>query len=90
MAAEQGKNIDLTVGVQVLRPFEGKCEVQLVGLPAGVTASPDKQTVTPETTAITFPLVVAADAKVGNHKSLHCVATVLNDKGDVVQTQMCG
>ncbi len=81
IAGEQGQNIDLTVGVQVLRPFEGKCEVQLVGLPAGVTSPADKQTVTPETTAITFPLVIAADAKVGNHKSLHCVATVINDKG---------
>ncbi len=90
MAAEQGKNIDLTVGVQVLRPFEGKCEVQLVGLPAGVTANPEKQVVTPESTAVTFPLVVAADAKVGNHKSLHCVATVISDKGDIVQTQGVG
>ena len=34
--------------------------------------------------------MVAADAKVGNHKSLHCVATVLSDKGDIVQTQGVG
>lgn len=90
IAAELGVETSLAVGVEIMRPFEGKCDVQLVGLPAGVTSSAPSQSLTAETTSITFPITVAADAKVGNHKTLHCIATIISDKGDIIQTQGTG
>ncbi|MGV3485031.1 MAG: PPC domain-containing protein [Planctomycetaceae bacterium] len=90
IAAELGTETSVAVGVEVVRPFTGTCEVQLVGLPAGVTSSAATQPVTPETTSITFPLTITADAKVGTHKVLHCVATIRNDAGDIIQTQGTG
>jgi len=90
IAAEIGSETSLAVGVEVVRPFEGTCQVQLVGMPAGVTSPAPTQTVTPETTSITFPLTLTPEAKAGNHKTLHCVATITSDKGDVIQTQGTG
>jgi len=90
IAAERGAETSLAVGVEIMRPFEGKCDVQLVGLPAGVTTSAPSQSVTAETSSVTFPITVAADAKVGNHKTLHCIATITSDKGDIIQTQGTG
>ncbi len=90
VAGELGTELPLAVGVEVMRPFIGTCEVELVGIPSGVTCAASKQTVAPETTSILFPLTIAADAKVGTHKTLHCVATIRSDAGDIVQTQGVG
>ncbi len=90
IAAELGTQTSLAVGVEVLRPFAGNCEVQLVGMPAGVTSSAPNQPVTAETTTITFPITIAADAKVGVHKVLHCVATIRSETGEIVQTEGTG
>jgi len=90
IAAELKTETSLAVGVEVLRPFAGSGEIELVGLPAGVTSSAPKQPVAPETTTVTFPLTITADAKVGNHKTLHCVARIVSDTGDIIQTQGTG
>jgi len=87
IAAELGQETSLAVGLEILRPFVGTCEVQLVGLPAGVTSTAPIQPVAPESTSVTFPLTIAADAKVGNHQTLYCIATVRSDAGDIIQTQ---
>jgi len=90
IAAEQGTESSIAVGVEVLRPFTGTCDVQLVGMPAGVTSLAATQPVTAETTSVTFPLTIAKDAKVGTHKVLHCVATVRGDAGEMIQTTGVG
>ncbi len=90
IAGELGAETALGVGVEIMRPFVGTCEVQLVGMPAGVTSSAPIQPVTAETTTITFPITIAADAKVGTHKTLHCVATIRSDAGEIIQTQGIG
>ncbi len=90
IAAETGTKTAMQVNVEVMRPFEGTAEVELVGLPPGVTSPEPKQPLTPESTSVTFPLELAADAKVGNHKTLHCVAKITNSAGEIVQTQGTG
>jgi hypothetical protein len=90
IAGEVGGKSALKVDVEVVRPFEGTAEVELVGLPPGVTSPAAKQPITPESTSVTFPIELAADAKVGNHKTLYCVAKITNSAGEIVQTQGTG
>ena len=90
VAGELGTDLNMAVGVEVMRPFTGTCEVALVGLPAGVTLATPTQPITPESTSITFPFKIAADAKVGTHKTLHCQATIKSEAGDIIQTQGIG
>lgn len=89
-AGELGTEIEMAVDVEVVRPFTGTCDVQLVGLPAGVTLKTPTQPITPESTSVTFPLIIAPDAKVGIHKTLHCIATIHTEAGDIIQTQGTG
>lgn len=90
IAGETGTEMAMELGVEVLRPLVGTAEVELVGLPPGVTSPEPTQVITPETTAVTFPIHLAADAKVGNHKTLYCVARINSDAGQIVQTQGTG
>lgn len=90
IAAETGTKTALQVEVEVMRPFAGTAEVELVGLPPGVTSPAPKQPITPESTSVTFPIELAADAKVGNHKTLYCVAKITSSAGDIIQTQGTG
>jgi len=90
IAGELGTETSLGIGVEVLKPITGTCEVTLVGMPAGITCAAPSQPVTAETKTITFPITIAADAKVGTHKTLHCVATIRSDAGDIIQTQGTG
>ena len=89
-AAEQGTESEVVVGLEVSRPFEGEAEVELVGLPPGVSSTQAVQKITAETTKLTFPITVAADARPGTHKTLNCRATIRSDKGVIVQTQGTG
>ncbi len=90
VAGETGTEMALALGVEVMREFAGTGELELVGLPPGVTSPAIKQPLNPDSTSVTFPLVIAADAKVGNHKTLHCVARIVSDAGDIVQTMGTG
>jgi hypothetical protein len=90
VAGEMGKPMAMKVDVEVMRPFEGTAEVELVGLPPGVTSPQTKQPITPESTSVTFPLELAADAKAGTHKTLYCVAKITSEAGEIVQTQGTG
>ncbi|TWU33616.1 hypothetical protein Q31b_56730 [Novipirellula aureliae] len=51
-------------------------EVELVGIPNGVTCAEPIQKVSKDTTMLTFRIVVAADAKPGKHKTLVCQSRV--------------
>ena len=86
-SAEQGAKAQVLVGVEVVRAFEGTADVTLVGLPAGVTCTAPTQTITAETTEVTFPIDIAADARAGNHKTLVCQAVVHSPGGDIGQTE---
>jgi hypothetical protein len=83
-ATEQGKGVDYAVAITPTTSFEGSAKVELVGLPPGVTTTP--QEITKDSTEVKFPLAVAADARVGHHKQLYCVVTIIEDGEPVIHT----
>jgi hypothetical protein len=89
-SVEQGAKSQVLVNVEVARPFEGTAEVKLVGLPAGVSSPEPTQPIAADTTEVTFPIEIAADARPGNHKTLVCQAVVHSPGGDIRQTQGTG
>lgn len=89
-AAEQGTDGELAVGLEITREFEGEAEIEIVGLPPGVTSSASTQKITPETTQVVFPITVAADARPGTHKTLNCRARIVSEKGTIMETQGTG
>lgn len=90
IAGETGTETAMELGVEVMRPFAGSTELELVGLPSGVTSPAPKQPITAESTSVTFPIQIAAEAKIGNHKTLYCVARNTSDAGLITQTQGTG
>lgn len=85
-AAEQGKSMTLAVGLEVLREFEDDAEIQLVGMPNGVSSPTPIQPIKKDATDVQFPIEIAADAKVGTHKTLVCVARLKRDGEVITQT----
>ena len=89
-ATELGASADVIVNVEKLRDFAGTCEAQLVGLPAGVTCDQPKQEIKNDTTQIVFPVKIAPEAKVGQHKTLVVQARISDPNGLIRQTQGTG
>ncbi len=89
-AAETGQEISLNITMAKIRDLAGDIEVELVGLPNGVTSSAPVQKVTLESTSVTFPLTVAADAKTGMHKTLNVQTRVHRDGETMIQTDGTG
>jgi hypothetical protein len=69
-ATEQGKDTAMLAKIEVLQPFSGDAEVEMLGLPHGATTKPVK--ITSDSTELTFPITVAADAAVGKHNGVFC------------------
>ena len=89
-SAELGSDATVIVDVEVARDFPGKCEVELVGFPAGVTCENPKVEVKNDTEQISFALKISEKARVGQHKSLVARATITDEKGVIKQTQGTG
>ncbi|TWU05984.1 hypothetical protein Pla52n_17000 [Stieleria varia] len=89
-AGELGTEINYTLTMEILREFEGEAEVELVGLPAGVTSPAATQKIAKDATSVTFPLVIPADAKVGKHKTLVCQSKVTANGETMLQTTGTG
>lgn len=89
-AGELGTEVSIAIPMEILRQYEGEAEVQLVGIPAGVTSPAAIQKITPETESVVFPLVIDAKAKVGKHKTLNCIARVKVGDETIVQTNGTG
>jgi hypothetical protein len=81
---EQGKPVDYKIAIEQRTAFTGAAKVELLGLPPGVTTAP--QEITAETKDVTFPLTVAADARVGLHKQLFCQVTIIENEEPVVHS----
>src|SRR5262249_22279059 len=86
-AAEQGKQADLFVRVQLATPFEGPGKVTLLGLPPKVTAPPID--ITKETKEFAFKLGVDAASPPGQHKNIFC-QLVLTHNGEPVVHNLGG
>jgi hypothetical protein len=81
---EQGKPVELVVKVTQAKDYAGEFPAEILGLPKGVTAEPQK--VSHATTELKFPLQVAADAPEGKHGGLF-VRSVLQAEGEDVLHQ---
>ncbi len=90
IAGETGTEAAMKLDVEVMRPFDGTTELELVGLPAGVTSPAPKQLITADSTSVTFPIQISPAAKIGNHKTLYCIARITSDAGLITQTQGTG
>lgn len=88
--AEIGKPTTVGVELTIKRPPEGDALIELVGLPAGVTLPNGPIKITPDMTALAFPVQVTAEAKPGQFKTLVCKATITRPDGTIVQNQGTG
>lgn len=89
-SAELGAEAAVLVDVEVNREFEGTCELELLGFPAGVVCEKPKVEVKSDTEQVVFPIKVEDKARVGQHKSLVVRATITDPKGIIRQTQGTG
>lgn len=78
--AEQGQDVSWPAKVTVSKPFEGTFMFEMQRLPKGVTTEP--QPIKADTTEITFPVKVAADAPEGKHNV--AVRTTLAVNGEEI------
>lgn len=86
-ATEQCKNTSMLAKIENLHPFEGPATVELLGLPHGATCP--NLTFTRDQTELTFPITVAADAKVGKHNGIFCRVNVPENGATILhQTAM--
>ncbi len=85
----QGDSGFVTVGVEAKRPAEGTIELELVGIPAGVTC-PQPKVAWTDAAQVNFPVTVAADGRVAQHKTLVMKATITRPGGQILQTQGTG
>lgn len=83
--AEQGKPIDVIVGVELKKPVEGTVEVEILGVPPGTTATTPKLPLAADAKQLAFPLQIPADVRAGNYKTIVCRGTVTSDKGVITQ-----
>ncbi len=89
-STELGATADVVVNIEKTREFAGTCEVELVGLPAGVTCAAPKLEVKNDTEQLAFKVTIEAGAKVGQHKTLVARAVITDPNGLIRQTQGTG
>lgn len=89
-AAETGQQLGLTIGMEKLRDIAGEIEVELVGMPNGVSSSAPIQKITLADTQVTFPLTIDAKAKTGKHKTMNVQTRIKRDGETFIQTDGTG
>jgi hypothetical protein len=83
--AEQGKPVDVIVGVELTKPVEGTVEVEILGVPPGTVASTPKIPLPADAKQLVFPLQIPAEVRAGNYKTVVCRGTITSDKGIITQ-----
>ena len=86
----QGESGFVTVGVTAKQPTVGEVEFELLGIPAGASTGTPKVTWSNQAESINYPIVVDADARVGQHQTLVIQAVINRSGGQIVQTQGTG
>jgi hypothetical protein len=86
----QGESGFVTIGVEAARPSEGQVEMELVGLPAGASTEQPRLAWTEGTPQLNYPVLLAADARVGQHQTLAIKATITRAGGRIEQVQGTG
>tara|TARA_R110002049_G_scaffold2750_2_gene21575 strand:+ start:396662 stop:399112 length:2451 start_codon:yes stop_codon:yes gene_type:complete len=85
-AGELGTESAVNVSLEIEREYDGQAEVELVGLPKGVTSPAAVQKIDADTKVVTFPLVIAKDARPGTHKTLVCQSRIKVGDELIIQT----
>jgi hypothetical protein len=85
-AVEQGKETEVFCKIQSDKPFEGEAKVQLVGLPAAVTAP--ELVITKDTTELAFKVTTKAESPVGKHKNIFCQVVIMQGGEPVVHARL--
>jgi hypothetical protein len=67
---DQGDTVSVKVRLEQKRPFEGKAQIALLGLPPNTSAEPVE--ITPESQEATLTIKTQANAPVALHKQLFC------------------
>ena len=83
--AEQGKPVDVIVGVKLKRPVEGQVELEILGVPPGTKATNAKQVVPPDAERMAFNVEVPVEARAGNYKTIVFRGTVTSPLGVITQ-----
>ncbi len=79
LTVHQGETVEMTVALEHRSSFSGEAELELLRLPAGVTAK--KTIASAGEDSVTFQLQVAKDARVGRHRGVACqVKLTVNDE----------
>lgn len=86
-SATQGQSVAFRVGIEPQAKFDGTARCELVGLPPGVSAS--NVEIDSEATEAVFQLAIAADARVGRHRSVAC-RVVVQENGEPVTHTLRG
>jgi hypothetical protein len=87
-AAEQGKPVEVVAKIQQAIPFDGPAKVQLVGLPAGVASK--ELEFTKESTELVFPVTIDPTSPAGQHATLFCQFTVVQNGESIVHNSAFG
>ena len=87
-ATELGQNTDLVCTIAVHKEFEGEAQINLNGLPHGVTTG--ELTISKEAKEITFPLAVSKEAKKGKTSNIFCTVIITENGHPIRGTAMGG
>jgi len=83
-AIEQGKTSEILCKITQTTPFEGKAQLQLIGLPLKVTAAPVE--IDAKTKEILVKVEIDKTSPVGNHKNIVCSAVITKNGEPIVHT----
>lgn len=83
-AIEQGKSSEILCKINQTTPFEGKAQLQLIGLPLKVTAAPVE--IDAKTKEILVKVEIDKTSPVGQHKNIVCSAVITKNGEPIVHT----
>ncbi len=88
-AGEQGKSVDFVGELAVTQPFEGKATVTIYGMPPKATPVAVTKEITKDDKAVVFPIQLAPDAPVGQHKTMFA-QIVITQNGEPIAHNVAG
>ena len=83
-AIEQGKTSEILCKIKQTTPFEGKAQLQLIGLPLKVTAAPVE--IDSNTKEILVKVEIDKTSPVGQHKNIVCSAVITKNGEPITHT----
>ena len=86
-AGERGKPVQVLCKLEQKKPFEGKAQLQLLGLPPNTSAEPKE--ISAADTEVIFDVTTNDKSPTGQHKTLFCQLTV-TQSGEPIQQTLAG